>query len=59
MDTSYWQKQTVSKPLFPDIDWNKPERRNQAGKLLIVGGNKLGFAAVAESYQTALKLLSS
>ena len=53
MDHSYWQKQTASKPLFPEIEWNKPERKNQAGRLLIVGGNKLGFAAVAESYQNA------
>ncbi len=53
MDTSYWKKQTASKALFPEIEWNKPERRDQAGKLLIVGGNKLGFAAVAESYGTA------
>ena len=49
----YWKKQQAGKPLYPDIEWNKPERRDQAGKLLIVGGNKLGFAAVAESYQTA------
>lgn len=55
MDTSYWQKQTVSKPLFPDIEWSKPERRDQAGKLLIIGGNKLGFSAVAENYQQALE----
>lgn len=53
MDLTYWQKQTDSKPLFPEIEWNKPERLDQAGKLLIVGGNKLGFAAVAESYETA------
>ena len=55
MDYTYWQKQTLSKPLFPDIEWSRPERRDQAGKLLIVGGNKLGFSAVAESYQTALE----
>ena len=40
---------------FPDVEWNKPERRDQAGKLGIIGGNKLGFLAVAESYQEALK----
>lgn len=56
MDTSYWQRQTASKPLFPDIEWSKPERRDQAGKLLIIGGNKLGFSAVAESYQQALEV---
>ena len=54
METQYWKRQTDSKPLFPDIEWSKPERRDQAGKLLIVGGNKLGFAAAAESYQIAL-----
>lgn len=55
MDHSYWQKQTDSKPLFPDIEWSKPEQRSRAGKLGIVGGNKLGFASVAESYTTALE----
>lgn len=55
MDTSYWQKQTASKPLFPDIEWSKPERRDQAGHLGIIGGNKLGFAGVAEAYSGALR----
>lgn len=50
---SYWKKQTSFSPLYPAIEWNKPERRDQAGKLLIVGGNKLGFAAVAFSYEAA------
>ena len=53
MSTEYWKKQQPDAPLFPEIEWNKPERQDQAGKLLIVGGNKLGFSAVAESYQTA------
>ncbi|HRJ06481.1 MAG TPA: hypothetical protein PK096_02335 [Candidatus Saccharibacteria bacterium] len=55
MEHTYWQKQIPSKPLFPNIEWSKPERRDQAGKLAIVGGNKLGFAAVAENYQLALE----
>jgi NAD(P)H-hydrate repair Nnr-like enzyme with NAD(P)H-hydrate dehydratase domain len=54
MDHTYWRTQETSKPLFPDIEWNKPERRDQAGRLGIIGGNKLGFAGVAEAYQTAL-----
>ena len=54
MDHTYWRRQVASKPLFPDIEWSRPERRDQAGKLLIIGGNKLGFSAVAESYQQAL-----
>lgn len=49
----YWQRQTPGKPLFPDIEWNKPEQRSQAGKLGIIGGNKLGFLAVGDAYGTA------
>lgn len=50
----YWHRQTAETPLYPDIEWNKPEQRSRAGKLGIVGGNKLGFAGVAESYSVAL-----
>lgn len=50
---SYWQKQSSTKPLFPDIEWNKPEQRTRAGKLAIIGGNLHGFRAVAEAYQEA------
>ncbi len=52
---SYWQPQDPKKPLFPDVEWNRPEQRNLRGKLGIIGGNKLGFAGVAESYSTALE----
>ncbi len=51
---SYWQKQDPAKPLFPDIEWNKPEVASRAGKLGIIGGNKLGFAAVGEAYSIAM-----
>lgn len=54
MDHTYWRKQNITEPLFPDIEWNKPERRDLAGRLGIIGGNKLGFAGVAEAYSTAL-----
>ena len=52
---SYWHKQTSDKPLYPDIEWSKPEQRSQRGRLGIIGGNKLGFAGVAESYGVALQ----
>lgn len=55
MDYDYWKKQTSGTPLFPDIEWNKPEQRSKAGKLAIVGGNKLGFAGVAEAYGVAIE----
>lgn len=55
MNDSYWRKQTIEKPLYPEIAWAKPEQRQMAGKLGIIGGNKLGFISVAESYETTLK----
>lgn len=49
----YWHKQTADKPLFPDIEWNKPQQRTRSGCLGIIGGNKLSFVSVAEAYMTA------
>ncbi|NCU37839.1 hypothetical protein EOL96_02160 [Candidatus Saccharibacteria bacterium] len=54
-DHTYWHQQNTNKPLFPDIEWSKPEQRTQRGRLGLIGGNKLGFAGVAESYRTALE----
>lgn len=53
MDFSYWKKQTPVTALFPDVEWSKPEQRALAGRLGIIGGNKLGFAGVAEAYSVA------
>lgn len=52
MDMTYWHKQT-DKPLFPNLLWSRPGNRQQAGKLLIIGGNLYGFAAAAEAYAGA------
>jgi hypothetical protein len=51
----YWYKQSSDKPLFPDIEWARPEQRSMRGRLGIIGGNKLGFTSVAESYELALQ----
>ena len=51
---SFWKKQPADSPLFPDIEWSKPEQRAKAGRLAIIGGNKLGFAGVAEAYGIAI-----
>lgn len=53
MEYDYWQRQTPGSPLFPDVEWSKPEQRTHAGRLGIIGGNKLGFAGVAEGYTVA------
>ncbi len=55
MDSTHWLKQNTDKPLFPDLIWNKPENKNHAGKLLIIGGNAHEFAAPAEAYNEAEK----
>lgn len=56
MEHDYWLRQTLDAPLFPDIEWSRPEQKTRAGKLAIIGGNKLGFVAVGESYNTASQL---
>lgn len=55
MDRSYWHKQTKSAPLFPELEWSRPENKLHAGKLLIVGGSAHGFAAPAEAYAESIK----
>lgn len=50
----YWLKQT-SKALYEDLIWSKPENKNQAGKLLIIGGNLYSFSAPSEAYRIAEK----
>ncbi len=53
MEHPYWHKQTLVAPLYPDIEWSKPEQKSKAGKLGVIGGNKLGFSGVAEAYGVA------
>ncbi|MDR3125739.1 MAG: hypothetical protein LBU20_01555 [Candidatus Nomurabacteria bacterium] len=53
MNTDYWQQQTAQEPLFPDIEWSKPQQKAQSGKLLIVGGTTHGFSAVVKAYAAA------
>lgn len=55
MSTTYWSKQS-EKPLFPELEWDKPERRDQAGKILIIGGDQHNLGAPASAYDTVKKL---
>lgn len=55
MNQTYWHRQTHGKPLFPDVEWQRPEQKSLAGNLLILGGNAHGFAAVAQAYADAKK----
>ena len=53
MNQEYWQVQESGKPLFPDIEWSKPEQQSARGKLLIIGGSKNGFMAVGKAFTTS------
>jgi hypothetical protein len=50
-----WQVQTPEEPLFPDLLWSRPERKDRAGRLLIIGGSTHGFATVVKSFELAGK----
>jgi len=50
---TYWHKQG-KKPLYPDLIWSRPENKQAAGKLLIIGGHAYGFSAPAIAYQEAI-----
>lgn len=50
MENTYWHKQS-SKPLYPSVEWNKPERRDQAGKLFIIGGDIHHLTAPAKAFE--------
>lgn len=54
MNQDYWQKQS-DEPLFPNILWSRPETKQGAGKLLIIGGQAQEFIHVAECYAAAEK----
>lgn len=51
----YWQKQG-RKQLFDGLDLERPEQKGQAGRLLVVGGSKGVFFAVANVVEKARKL---
>lgn len=49
MNQEYWQQQ-ADDPLFPNMLWTRPETKQGAGKLLIIGGQAQEFIHVAESF---------
>lgn len=51
----YWRRQSI-KNLFNDVDLLPPEQKRMAGKLLVVGGNRMAFFAVASALETAKRM---
>lgn len=54
MTPNFWHIQT-NQPLFPNMLWSRPETKQGAGKLLIVGGQAQEFIHVAECFAHAEK----
>lgn len=55
MDLTYWRKQNLNDPLYPDIIWSRPESKSNSGKLAIIGGHSHGFGAPGIAYREALE----
>lgn len=55
MTPDYWLRQTHDEPLFPELLWSRPEHKQFAGKLAVIGGNLHGFAAPAEAYGESMR----
>ncbi len=53
MERIYWHKQSSNQPLYPNLLWSRPQTRNGAGKLLIIGGHEHDFSAIARAHQAA------
>jgi hypothetical protein len=49
-----WLRQTIEKPLFDSLLWSRPENKQYAGKVVVIGGNLHGFAKTVNSYQLLL-----
>jgi ADP-dependent NAD(P)H-hydrate dehydratase / NAD(P)H-hydrate epimerase len=55
MAPEYWLKQETGKPAFSELLWSRPQNKQFAGKLAVIGGNLHGFAAPGEAYGVSLK----
>ena len=47
---NFWFKQD-EKALFADLEWDKPERRDLAGRICVMGGNLHNLSAPAKAYE--------
>lgn len=56
MENTYWRKQSKDEPLYPDILWSRPQSKQGAGKLAIIGGNSHGLGVPGMAYGNALKV---
>lgn len=48
-----WQKQQLSKPIYDNLVWARPESKAMAGKITIIGGNRFDISIPAQSYTFA------
>lgn len=52
-EATFLHQQQPGKPLFSNVLWSRPEQKNTAGKLAIIGGSSSGFNSVSETYAAA------
>jgi|GEM_PF-3442542 len=50
MNLGNFTQQTKGKAQYPEMLWSKPENRNYAGKMALIGGNLNGFSNLSNSY---------
>jgi len=55
MDSTYWQIQSKTTPLFPNLHWSQPEYKELSGKLVIIGGSINGFNELSKCFSDANK----
>lgn len=56
MNHDFWRQQTSESLIYPDFTWRIPEKPQDRGNFLIIGGNARAFSAVSIAYQTAKDL---
>ncbi len=50
-----WQKQSNSRPLFPNVLWNQPINKKTSGRLLIIGGHATQFSYTQSVYTESIE----
>lgn len=52
---SNWLKQSKDKPLYPELIWSRPENKNLAGRILVIGGHSGGLSNIVSTFEFAKK----
>lgn len=56
MNHDFWHQQTLESHIYPDFAWKIPEKPQNRGNFLIIGGNARTFSATSIAYQVAKEI---